>query len=86
MAPATVAVQEVPVISRYVLVGVVAGLRRTGGAALIAVDGGEAKPVRVGNLIDEGKLLQSVTGRRAVLASTTGGRENFTLELPALSN
>jgi general secretion pathway protein C len=68
-----------------VLAGVVAGSFRTG-AALISVDGRAAKPVRVGSLVDDGVMLQSVTARSAVLSSGDGASANFTLELPSLDN
>lgn len=67
--------------SRFSLVGVVAG-RSHGGAALIAVDGKPPRPFRVGSAVDEGLLLQSVEGRRAVLASSAGGPAVLTLEMP----
>ena len=54
-----------------------------GGAALIAVDGQAAKPLRVGAQLeglDGGWTLRSVTPSAAVLAA--GGRE-VRLELPA---
>jgi general secretion pathway protein C len=72
-----------PAISRYALVGVVAGRSRAG-AALVSVDGQEARPVRVGTLVDDRVMLQSVEGRRAVFSFTTGTAEKFTLELPSL--
>jgi general secretion pathway protein C len=72
--------------SRYALVGVVAA-RSHGGAALISIDGQEAKPVRVGALVDGGLVLESVTGRRAVLSSgRDSGADKVTLELPPLNN
>ena len=77
--------QASPVSSRYALVGVLAGRSRTG-AALISVDGREAKPVRVGGLVDEGVMLQSVAGRRAVLSSGASNPQAFTLELPLLND
>jgi general secretion pathway protein C len=67
--------------SRFALVGVVAGRSRAG-AALIAVDGRPARPFRVGASVDEGLLLQSVEGRRAVLAASADGPAVLTLELP----
>lgn len=70
--------------SRYALLGVVAAHGR--GAALISVDGQPAKPVRVGNSVDGGLLLQSVTARRAVLASSVSAPAEITLELPLPSN
>ncbi|MDB5869119.1 MAG: hypothetical protein JWP96_1451 [Polaromonas sp.] len=73
-----------PATSRYALVGVLAGNSRTG-AALISVDGQEAKPVRVGNLVDENVVLQSVNGRSAILSSAAEKPAKFTLELPPLS-
>ncbi|MEP6790703.1 MAG: type II secretion system protein N [Ramlibacter sp.] len=69
--------------SRFSLVGVVAAHSRRG-AALIAVDGKPARPFRVGSAVDEGLLLQSVEGRRAVLAASAGGPAVLTLELPPL--
>ena len=70
--------------SRYVLAGVVAD-RSQGGAALIAVDGKPPKAVRVGATVDGNLLLQSVTGRRAVLAADMKSPASMTLELPALA-
>lgn len=67
--------------SRYALVGVVAA-RAHGGAALISIDGQEAKPVRVGAALEGGLVLESVTGRRAVLSSGGSGADKVTLELP----
>lgn len=69
--------------SRFSLVGVVADRSRRG-AALIAVDGKPAKPFRVGSPVDEGFWLQSVEGRRAVLAGSAAGPAVLTLELPPL--
>lgn len=72
----------VPVASsRYVLLGVVAD-RDSGGAALIAVNGNPAKPVRVGGAVDGRLFLQSVEGRRAVLSSERDGPPEMALELP----
>ena len=85
LAPApTVALNAVPAGSRYNLVGVVAGRIRAG-AALISVDGQEAKPVRVGSLVDNEMVLESVNGRQAILASSAGGPEKLTLEMPQLT-
>ena len=71
-----------PVASRFTLVGVVAGKKSSEGAAVIAVDGKPARPFRVGSAIDDTLVLQSVEGRRAVLAPATGGPAAVTLELP----
>ena len=67
--------------SRLMLVGVVAGASQRG-VALISVDGKPAKPFRVGAAIEEGVVLQSVQGRRAVLAQGADGAAVLTLELP----
>ena len=68
----------------YVLVGVLAD-RQSGGAALISVDGKAAKPYRVGATVDANLMLQSVTGRRAVLAASLEGPAQMTLDMPPLS-
>lgn len=83
MASVTPVSGAAPAISRYALVGVVAG-RLLAGAALISVDGQEARTVRVGTLVDDGMKLESVTGRRAILSSTAGTSVKLTLELPQL--
>lgn len=67
--------------SRYVLAGVVADLTQ-GGAALISVDGQPAKPFRIGSAVDDRLVLQSVAGRRAVLAANLNAPAEVTLELP----
>ncbi|MFM2036188.1 MAG: hypothetical protein RL459_1453 [Pseudomonadota bacterium] len=69
--------------SRFVLLGVLAG-RSSAGAALIAVDGKLAKPYRVGAELESGLVVQSVQGRRAVLASDLSSPSVLTLELPPL--
>lgn len=69
--------------SRFNLLGVVAKPSRRG-TALIAVDGKPARPFRVGSAVDEGLVLQSVQGRRAVLAATATGPAVLTLELPPI--
>ena len=68
----------------YVLMGVLAD-RQHGGAALISVDGKAAKPYRVGATVEGNLVLQSVVGRRAVLAAGMDGPAQMTLELPPLS-
>jgi general secretion pathway protein C len=70
--------------SRLALLGVVANTK-SGGAALISVDGKPARPFAVGARVDDNLVLQSVAPRRAVLASSTGDPANLTLELPPLS-
>jgi general secretion pathway protein C len=78
--PAPVAVADMA--GRFVLLGVVADPQRQGGAALIALDGKPPRPYRVGSVVDEGVLLQSVEPRRAVLAQRLDGPALFALELP----
>lgn len=70
-----------PATSRYVLAGVVASAKH-GGAALISVDGQEAKPIRVGALVEGPWVLASVMNRRAILSSSTNAATKITLELP----
>lgn len=78
---ATTATPVAPLASRFALVGVAA--QGSGhGAALVSVDGKPAKPYRVGAQLDEGIVLQSVQGRKAVLASAASGQPVLTLELP----
>ena len=67
--------------TRFVLVGVVSA-RSKDGAALIAMDGKPAKPYRVGAVVEEGLVLQSVAPRRATLGPAGGGSAAFTLEMP----
>lgn len=70
---------------RLVLVGVLAGQRSGGGAALIAVDGQPAKPFRVGAVVVDGELvLQSLRPREARLGASRSGATTLTLELPPL--
>jgi general secretion pathway protein C len=78
---ATVAPAAPSLASRLVLVGVVAN-RSEHGVALISIDGKPAKPFRVGAMIEEGVVLQSVASRRAVLAASATGPALLTLELP----
>ncbi len=67
--------------SRYSLTGVLAGPGPRG-AALISIDGKPAKSYRVGVRVDESLYLQSVQGRRAVLATGSAeGTPSLTLEM-----
>ena len=75
----------VSLASRFNLLGVVASRSHTG-AALIAVDGKPARPYRVGSPLDEGLMLQSVQGRKAVIAASAGGPAVLTLELPPIKH
>jgi general secretion pathway protein C len=80
---ALVAAAPVPTLaSRFQLLGVAAGARSGQGAAIIAVDGKPGRPYRVGSVVDEGLVLQSVQGRQALLGPANGPAA-VTLELPA---
>jgi len=68
--------------SRFQLQGVMAG-GPNAGAALIAVDGKPAKPFRVGAVVTEGWVLQSVQGRRISLGAAIDGPQTLAIELPA---
>ena len=70
--------------SRYTLLGIVASPGR--GAALISVDGQDATPVRVGNPVEGGLVLKSVSARGAVLAISRNGPAEITLELPPIED
>jgi general secretion pathway protein C len=72
------------VASRVKLLGVVAG-RNANGYALMAVDGKPAKPFRVGALVDDSWVLQSVAPRSVTLATRLDGTVRTTLGLPKLS-
>lgn len=84
MAPAVTTLTAAPAASRYSLIGVLAG-RIQAGAALISIDGQDAKPVRVGTLVDNDMVLESVNGRQAVLSSNTESSTKLMLEMPKLS-
>ena len=80
-----VAGKEAPAaIGRYALLGIVASHGR--GAALISVDGQDAKPVRVGSPVDGGLVLKSVSARSAVLAISRNAPAEITLELPSIED
>ena len=70
--------------SRFAMLGVVAD-QHSAGAALISVDGKPAKPYRVGDVIEDGLVLQSVQGRKAALGPAPGAAAVLTLELPPLT-
>ena len=78
-----VAAPSASLMSRFAMVGVVAD-QRSAGVALISVDGKPAKPFRVGDLIEDGLILQSVQGRKAALGAAPGTAAALTLELPPL--
>lgn len=77
--PATVTVA--PVASRYSLLGVLAGNESGGGAAVIAVEGRGSKAVRVGEAVDEGLILQSLSVREAHLGPANSPA-SVVLQLP----
>jgi general secretion pathway protein C len=83
-SPAAAVAAAPSLASRFALVGVVAGARSGGGAAVISVDGKPAKPFRVGTAVDENLVVQAVEGRRAVLGPPGNGPALLTLELPPL--
>ncbi len=68
--------------SRFQLQGVMSG-GPNAGAALIAVDGKPAKPYRVGAVVADGMVLQSVEGRRISVGASMDGPQILVLELPA---
>jgi general secretion pathway protein C len=82
-APAPAVAPLASLSSRFVMVGVVAD-QRAAGAALIAIDGRPAKPFRVGDVVEDGLILQSVRGRTAALGTAMGAAAAVSLELPPL--
>lgn len=66
---------------RMRLVGVLAGRQSGAGAALIALDGKPAKPYRVGAMVEEGLVLQSVGPYEARLGAARSGPVVMTLEM-----
>ena len=80
-AAATDRVSAPALSSRLSLVGVVRAGSRDG-AALIAVDGKAARPVRVGGEVEPGLYLLALEPRRASLGSAPQGAETVALELP----
>lgn len=69
-------------LARLQLVGVVAQGRGQG-AALIAIDGQPPRPWRVGDVVTEGLVLQSLDRRSARLGESRSGPSNLTLEVPS---
>jgi general secretion pathway protein C len=70
-----------PVASRFVLLGV-AAVGRSGGAALIGLDGQPPRPYRVGAVLDGGLVLQSVSRTSARLGPALQGPATVELALP----
>ncbi len=67
--------------SRFQLMGVLDG-GPNAGAALIAVDGKPAKPVRVGAVVADGLVLQRTEAKRVSLGAGIDGPPALTLDLP----
>lgn len=80
---ATVAAEatQASLASRFALRGVLAG-GKDGWAALISVDGKPAQPVRVGGVVADNLVLQSVAGKTALLGAERTGNALVTLNLP----
>ena len=83
-AQAVAAAAEPELASRFKLLGVVADTVRGGGAALIAVDGKPARPVRVGAALDGDLVLQSLQPRRALIGPQGSSQASLTLDMPPL--
>jgi general secretion pathway protein C len=69
--------------SRFALLGVLAG-GGSRGTALISVDGKTAKPYKVGGVVADNLVLQSVAARRAVLAAGANAAPELMLEMKPL--
>jgi general secretion pathway protein C len=69
--------------SRFALLGVLAG-GGSRGTALISVDGKPAKPYKVGGVVADNLVLQSVAARRAVLAAGANAVPELMLEMKPL--
>lgn len=69
--------------SRFALLGVLAG-GGSRGTALISVDGKPAKPYKVGGVVADNLVLQSVGARRAVLAVGANAAPELMLEMKPL--
>ncbi len=82
-AAPTAAIASPGLASRLSLVGVVAD-SKSGGAALISVDGKPAKPYRVGARVEDDLMLKSVALRSAALAPDANSPASVTLEMPPL--
>jgi general secretion pathway protein C len=68
--------------SRFRLIGVV-GLGSGQGVALVSIDGKPPRPYRVGSVLEEGLMLQSVEPKRVALAHDARAPVLFRLDLPA---
>ncbi len=70
------------VVSRYALLGVLAGRDSGAGAAVIAVGSEPGRPFRVGSMVEDGVVLQSLSAREARLGPSLQGAASITLKLP----
>jgi general secretion pathway protein C len=68
--------------SRFHLIGIV-GLGSGQGVAVLSIDGKAPRPYRVGSVLEEGLMLQSVEPKRVALASAARAPVLFRLDLPA---
>jgi general secretion pathway protein C len=78
-----VVAQAPPMASRFALLGMVSDAAKRG-VALIAVDGKPAKPVRVGAVLEEGVVLQSVDPQRATFGADGASAALFVLDMPVV--
>lgn len=79
--------QKIEVLAQatYRLLGVIQVGRQGRGSALISQQGKPAKPVRVGEAVGEGLILQAVHQRRAEIGVDLKSPPSITLELPLLA-
>ena len=77
----TAASAEPDVASRFRLTGIIAAGAGGQGVALLSIDGQPAKPYRVGSLLEEGWMLQSVQARSAALGPDAKAAVRLQLEL-----
>ena len=70
--------------SRFALSGV-AALHSGQGAALIAVDGQAPKAFKVGQVVADGWVLQSLEPRQARLVAARDSHAHITLDMPAIA-
>lgn len=83
--PPGVAATAPPPATRYRLIGL-AVRPGQGGAALIAIDDQPPHPVRVGDALEAGLVLQSVNGREARLGPQRTGPSTVQLILPKVED
>lgn len=75
---------EAPVVqTRFALLGLV-NQPGEGGAALISIDDKPPRPYRVGSMVADGLILQSVTAKGVRLAPAEGDRKAVELNMPAV--